>query len=317
MKKIFPEYKDLYKEFTSNIQGIDLKAWYKKFVYGTILVFPVLFMGILCIHVYGFWKIVRVSETSILKSVPLRECDIQNLLDILIYLIVICLLIVLAGTIVYVEVVKKEETFYRVFIPFIGIILYSGLNIPSILKRISGSRFQNELIIILLLVIFIVIPLIYCSLISKQVVRWKPIIQYSCLYFFVTTIITIALCFINNAVLKTIGIIVFVIVCLILGICFSIKVNSIHFINDIVLIVLADWFTIMNYTVNTGKYIWVNSYILLTIGVVMLSTEWLVNRMSIIFKNDDFSKGVKEVLSNGGIIGTIVLLAASFFKLFL
>ena len=55
MKKIFPEYKDLYKEFTSNIQGIDLKAWYKKFVYGTILVFPVLFMGILCIHVYGFW----------------------------------------------------------------------------------------------------------------------------------------------------------------------------------------------------------------------------------------------------------------------
>jgi len=73
----------------------------------------------------------------------------------------------------------------------------------------------------------------------------------------------------------------------------------------------------MNYTVNTGKYIWVNSYILLTIGVVMLSTEWLVNRMSIIFKNDDFSKGVKEVLSNGGIIGTIVLLAASFFKLFL
>ncbi len=49
----------------------------------------------------------------------------------------------------------------------------------------------------------------------------------------------------------------------------------------------------------------------------MLFTEWLVDEMSIIFKNDDFSKGAKEALSNGGIIGTMILLIASFFKIFL
>lgn len=317
MEKILQKYNELYQEFISNIQEIDLKVWYKKYVYGTILVFPILFMGILCIHVYRFPKIIKLFEITILKKVPLKNSDVQDLLDIFIYLIAICLLIVLAGTIFYIGVIKKEDTFYRVFIPLIGIILYSGLDIPSFLKWVKSNQWKNEVTIIIVLVILLGISLIAHRLVNKQIAHWKSMASYSGLYFFITALITVILCLKNNAIFKNISVVIFGIVCLILGICFSIKVNSICFINNIVLIVLADWFTIINYSVKVSKYIWVSSYIFLTVGIVMLFTEWLVSEVSIVFNNDEFSKEVKEILSNSGIIGMLALLTASFFKLLL
>ena len=317
MRKIFPEYKELYKEFIDNIQEIDLKEWYKKFVYGTILVFPVLFMGILCIQTYGFPRIIKLFKTLILKNVSLKDFNVQDLLDILIYLITICFLIVLVGTVFYVEVMKKEETFYKAFVPLMGIILYSGLDISSALKWSKNSQWKNEITIGIVLVILLSISLIFHSLMNKQNIHWKSMVKYSGGYLGITTLITIVICLKNNAVFKTIVVIIFLILCLILGIWFSIRVNSISFINNIVLIVLADCFTIMNFTLNVNKRIWIISYVFLTAGIAMLFTEWLVDEMSIIFKNDDFSKGAKEALSNGGIIGTMILLIASFFKIFL